>query len=44
MLREEAVAVLSKEGSECIGNPIKKAKLKKWGHFHKDYSNDFIFE
>ena len=43
MLREEAVAILSEQGSECIGNPIQNAKLKKWCHFHKNDPNNFIF-
>ena len=43
MLREEAVAILSEQGSECIGNPIQNAKLKKWCHFPKNDPNDFIF-
>ena len=43
MLREVAVAVLLEEGSECIGNPIQNAKLKKWCHFPKIDPNDFIF-
>ena len=42
MLREEAVAILSEQGSECIGNPIQNAKLKKWCHFPKNDPNDFI--
>ena len=43
MLREVAVAFLSEEGSECIGNPIQNAKLEKWCHFFKFDPNDFIF-
>ena len=43
MLREEAVAILSEQSSECIGNPIQNAKLKKWCHFPKNDPNDFIF-
>ena len=43
MLREVAVAFLSEEGSEYIGNPIQNSKLEKWCHFFKIDPNDFIF-
>ena len=41
MLREAAVALLSEEGSECIGNPIQNTKLKKFCYFLND-PNDII--
>ena len=42
MLREEVVALLPEEGSECIRNPIQSSKPKKWRHFSKSDPNHFI--